>query len=109
MFTSHALRAVRCPLVAIAVLSVLVAACSASAGSSSGAAGTTALSPASTAAPTPPVERFTGSDDAFYAIPDPLAAGPPGSLLRVKEIATTDGATTVKVMYLSRDATDKNR
>ncbi|MEO6124435.1 MAG: lipase family protein [Ilumatobacteraceae bacterium] len=54
-------------------------------------------------------ERFTGTEDEFYAPPDPFPAGEPGDLIRVMDVGVADGSVTVKVMYHSRDAQDRDR
>ncbi|MGH9211056.1 MAG: lipase family protein [Acidimicrobiales bacterium] len=47
---------------------------------------------------------FEGTD--FYAVPDPLPGGPPGTLLRCQPVAAADGsiagAVVWRIMYLSR-------
>jgi pimeloyl-ACP methyl ester carboxylesterase len=55
------------------------------------------------------VEAFTGSLDDFYVVPDPLPEGEPGELIRTMAVSEGDGATTVRVMYHSRDAQDRDR
>ena len=57
----------------------------------------------------PEVEEFTGSLEDFYVVPDPLPEGEPGELIRVMEVGDDDGATTVRVMYHSLDAQDRDR
>ncbi|MEP4652392.1 MAG: lipase family protein, partial [Ilumatobacter sp.] len=54
-------------------------------------------------------ERFTGTDEEFYAPPDPLPAGEPGDLIRIMDLSENDGTASVKVMYHSRDAQDRDR
>jgi acetyl esterase/lipase len=54
-------------------------------------------------------EVFTGSVDDFYAVPDPLPRGRPGDLIRIQEIGTAGGRTSVRVMYHSNDATGRDR
>ena len=93
-------------LSAVAVL-LIVAACS---GSGADGDGDDATAPPSTAPPsTAPPERFTGSVDDFYRVPDPLPEGVPGQLIRVQDVSSDAGATTVRVMYHSRDAEDADR
>jgi pimeloyl-ACP methyl ester carboxylesterase len=60
-------------------------------------------------APATPPEEFTGTDDEFYEVPDPLPEGEPGDLIRVQELGEQDGATTVRVMYHSVDGQDRDR
>ena len=61
-----------------------------------------------TATPTSP-ERFTGTVDEFYVVPSPLAPGAPGALIRVQDVSADAGSTTVRIMYHSRDARDRDR
>lgn len=56
-----------------------------------------------------PVELFTGTDEEFYVPPDPLPAGEPGDLIRVMEVSEAGGVATLKIMYHSRDAQDRDR
>jgi hypothetical protein len=59
---------------------------------------------------TPPsVELFNGTDEEFYVPPDPLPAGEPGDLIRVMEVSEAGGTATLKIMYHSRDAQDRDR
>jgi pimeloyl-ACP methyl ester carboxylesterase len=60
---------------------------------------------------TPPAvpEVFTGTVDSFYVVPDPLPPGAPGDLIRVQEVGTDAGIRTLRVMYHSRDAEDRDR
>jgi fermentation-respiration switch protein FrsA (DUF1100 family) len=75
-----------------------------------GAVGAAEPALAREAATSPPEpERFTGSVDEFYAVPDPLPPGDPGELIRVQDVASGGGSTTVRVMYHSRDARDRDR
>lgn len=62
-----------------------------------------------TAEAAPEVEEFTGSVDDFYVVPDPLPEGEPGELIRTMAVSEGDGATTVRIMYHSRDAQDRDR
>ena len=39
------------------------------------------------ATPAPTVERFSGTVDEFYAVPDPLPPGEPGALIRVQDVS----------------------
>jgi hypothetical protein len=57
----------------------------------------------------PPVELFTGTDEEFYVPPDPLPPGEPGDLIRVMEVSEAGGTATLKIMYHSRDAQDRDR
>jgi pimeloyl-ACP methyl ester carboxylesterase len=97
-------RRLRRWLAAPACLLIVLPACSGSDGSSGrgGRAGGTAT--------TTPPERFTGSVEDFYRVPDPLPEGEPGQLVRVQEVSADDDAsTTLRVMYHSRDAGDRDR
>ncbi len=54
------------------------------------------------------VPWFTGSDAEFYRPPSPMPPGDPGSLIRVLRVGEADGVATVKLMYHSRDAADRD-
>ncbi|MGB3409833.1 MAG: lipase family protein [Microthrixaceae bacterium] len=54
-------------------------------------------------------EQFTGIDEDFYVAPDPLPHGEPGELIRIQDLGEQAGQHTVRVMYHSRDAQDKDR
>ncbi len=54
-------------------------------------------------------ERFTGTVDEFYVVPQPLPPGEPGALIRVQDVSADGGFTTVRIMYHSRDAQDRDR
>ncbi|MEW6271110.1 MAG: lipase family protein [Thermodesulfobacteriota bacterium] len=54
-------------------------------------------------------ERFTGTIDEFYVVPEPLPAGLPGELIRVQEVSRDGGRTTLRIMYHSRDARGRDR
>jgi pimeloyl-ACP methyl ester carboxylesterase len=71
------------------------------------APGATGVQPTSVAPPAP----FTGSDEEFYEVPDPLEADEPGALIRVQPIPGEPDAParSYKVMYHSRDAIDRDR
>ncbi|MGH9229957.1 MAG: lipase family protein [Acidimicrobiales bacterium] len=101
-------RRARAPIAAALGLAVIVSGCSGdgeTAGPTDPAPGTEATGAGSTAP-----EEFTGHVDDFYVVPDPLPAGEPGELIRVQEVgATEDGSATVRVMYHSRDAEDRDR
>jgi pimeloyl-ACP methyl ester carboxylesterase len=89
---------------AAAVL-LAAAACTGQGGGGGGDAGG---STTTTTAP-PPTEEFDGPLEEFYRVPDPLPPGAPGQLIRFQEVATSPAATTVRVMYHSRDAGDRDR
>lgn len=92
----------------LAALAVVAAACSGS--SPEGATSGTDRSPAATSTTTaPPPEPFDGPDEDFYVVPDPLPEGEPGQLIRVQDLGEADGQRTVRVMYHSRDAADRDR
>ncbi len=59
------------------------------------------------AAGAPPV--FSGTVDEFYVVPNPLPPGAPGDLIRVQAVSQTATATTVRIMYHSRDALLRDR
>ena len=67
----------------------------------------TATPPATATATAP--ERFSGSVDEFYEVPEPLAPGEPGALIRIQDVPAPDGFTTLRLMYHSRDALDRDR
>jgi pimeloyl-ACP methyl ester carboxylesterase len=54
-------------------------------------------------------EIFTGTVDAFYEVPDPLPRGRPGELIRVQALSRTPDQVSLRVMYHSRDAQDRDR
>lgn len=58
-------------------------------------------------APSP--ENFTGPVDDFYVVPDPLPAGPAGSLIRTQAIDRDEATVTVRVMYRSVDVSGAAR
>lgn len=66
---------------------------------------TTTVGPDDATAP----EQYSGPDDGFYEVPDPLPPGEPGQLIRVMDLGEADGARTLRVMYHSRDAQDRDR
>ncbi|MGN6694837.1 MAG: lipase family protein, partial [Aquihabitans sp.] len=89
---------------------LLLAACS---GSSDGASTTTAAPAKATTTAEADTdagpEQYEGSDEDFYVVPDPLPKGEPGDLIRVQDLGRADGQHTVRVMYHSRDAEDRDR
>jgi hypothetical protein len=94
---------------AVAAL-VVVAGCSGSSSDGARPSGSSASSTSASSTTTaPPPERFDGSDEDFYVVPDPLPAGEPGQLIRVQDLGEADGRQTVRVMYHSRDAADRDR
>lgn len=54
-------------------------------------------------------EVYRGSVAGFYEVPDPLPKGEPGELIRVQQLGEEAGVRTVRVMYHSRDAEDRDR
>ncbi len=70
--------------------------------------GTAAATVTATATPTVP-ERFSGTVDEFYEVPDPLPPGESGALIRVQDVSEVGGRTTLRIMYHSRDAQDRDR
>lgn len=56
-----------------------------------------------------PPEQYSGPDDDFYVVPDPLPSGEPGRLIRVQALGESDGYVDLRVMYLSRDAQGQAR
>ncbi|WCO65684.1 hypothetical protein PO878_14360 [Iamia majanohamensis] len=54
-------------------------------------------------------EVFDGSVEDFYVPPDPLPDGEPGDLLRTQAVGTEGGMQTVRIMYLSQDASESLR
>jgi fermentation-respiration switch protein FrsA (DUF1100 family) len=57
----------------------------------------------------PDVERFDGSVEDFYRVPDPLPPGAPGAVLRTMPVEAPAGEAGLRVMYLSTDAEDDVR
>jgi pimeloyl-ACP methyl ester carboxylesterase len=96
---------------ALVCVALLAAACS-DGGTDAGAAGTGddggTTAPTSTGAPAEP-EVFTGSVEDFYVVPDPLPPGEPGDLIRTQSVSAEGGKTTLRIMYHSRDAQDRDR
>ena len=58
---------------------------------------------------TEPLPIFDGSGD-FYDVPEPLAPGEPGALIRVEPLTVAGDAAraTLRVMYHTRDAQDRD-
>lgn len=97
--TTGGVRWVGPVVVLLAVLGLVLAPTPASPGAD--AAGAVA------AAGVPP--RFAGTVDEFYVVPSPLPAGAPGELLRVQDVSSGGGTTTVRIMYHSVDAAGRDR
>ncbi len=74
------------------------------------ATGTATATPTvtATATPTEP-ERFAGTVDEFYVVLDPLPPGEPGALIRIQDVSADGERTTLRIMYHSRDALDRDR
>ncbi|HWJ97925.1 MAG TPA: lipase family protein [Acidimicrobiales bacterium] len=101
-------RALLGPIAAV----LLLAACAGSSDATSGAGRETAPTGSATTEPktsAPGPEHYDGTDDDFYVVPDPLPKGEPGQLIRVQDLGEEDGQHTVRVMYHSRDAEDRDR
>lgn len=92
---------------AAALVLVLLAACSG--GDDEGGGATTTSTTAAATTTTTEVEAFDGSVEDFYVVPDPLPEGEPGDLIRTQPIGEGDGRVTVRVMYHSQDAEDRDR
>ena len=56
-----------------------------------------------------PPDLWAGTTADFYVVPDPLPSGQPGDIIRLQLISQTGGATTLRVMYHSRDVLDRDR
>jgi pimeloyl-ACP methyl ester carboxylesterase len=92
----------------VAAGALVLAACSSSDDGRAGAGGGGDRAASTTTEASTP-ERYTGSVDGFYEVPDPLPAGKPGQLIRVQDLGSKGGRTTVRVMYHSTDATGADR
>ncbi|MGB6059236.1 MAG: lipase family protein [Microthrixaceae bacterium] len=92
------------------MLSVVLAltSCTSSKDESADGGSTTSSRPETTSTVKEP-EQFNGPDEDFYVAPDPLPNGEPGELIRVQDLGEKDGQHTVRVMYHSRDAEDRDR
>ena len=97
----------------IAAAALVLAACSSSSGSEGSKDGATTTAAKGATTTTVPKaagpETYTGSTDGFYAVPKPLAKGKPGELIRVQDLGVDGDQHTVRVMYHSRDAEDRDR
>jgi fermentation-respiration switch protein FrsA (DUF1100 family) len=56
-----------------------------------------------------PDDLFGGTVAEFYEVPSPLPPGEPGEIIRVQLVSQSGGATTLRIMYHSRDAADRDR
>lgn len=94
-------------------LVLAMAACSSS-GPASSSSSTPSPSSTTTSRPAPSADRFTGTVEDFYRVPDPLPAGKPGELIRTMRLAEDGkpaeaGTASLRVMYHSRDANGRDR
>ena len=101
-------------LALVAATALVVAACSGSSDSGGATASTTTVKSGSTTTATTPdaadaPEQFSGTVDAFYEVPDPLPAGAPGDLIRVQDVKKDADTVTLRIMYHSVDAADRDR
>jgi hypothetical protein len=96
-------------LVALVTVIVLAGCSSPSPAADAAPAPGTSAAPGTTEPQPPAFETFTGADDDFYRVPDPLPPGEPGDLIRVQDLGEAGGRATVKVMYHSRDAQGTDR
>lgn len=93
-------------LAAVALVAAVAGGCS------DGDDGSSDASPSATsteAAPTAAPAVFDGPVEDFYVPPDPLPDGEPGDLLRTQVVGTEGEVETVRIMYLSQDATEALR
>ena len=100
-------RFLRTPLGTLLALALVATTGCSSGGSSAGGGDSTGDGSGGETAPA--VELFTGTDEEFYLPPDPLPEGEPGDLIRVMEVSEGSGVATLKIMYHSRDAQDRDR
>ena len=57
----------------------------------------------------PAIERFDGSVDDFYRVPDPLPDGGPGTMIRTMPLDASAGTSALRIMYLTTDAAGDDR
>ncbi|HWJ60754.1 MAG TPA: lipase family protein [Acidimicrobiales bacterium] len=88
---------------------VLLAGCASSSDAGGAKDGGGGGATTTTAKEAPEPEQYDGTDEDFYVVPDPLPNGEPGELIRVQDLGEADGQQTVRVMYHSRDAEDRDR
>lgn len=55
------------------------------------------------------IERFDGSVEDFYRVPDPLPDGEPGDPIRTMPVDAPSGSTGLRIMYLTTDADGEHR
>ena len=53
--------------------------------------------------------QFVGTVEEFYEVPQPLPPGVPGELIRVQDVGSSGGRTTVRIMYHSTDPAGRDR
>ena len=90
-------------------LALAVTACSGDDDSDKSAGGSTDTTAAARDHDAPAPEQFTGTVEDFYEVPDPLPKGEPGDLIRVQDLGENAGQKTLRIMYHSRDAEDRDR
>jgi hypothetical protein len=56
-----------------------------------------------------PPERFTGTVEEFFVIPEPLAEGDPGELIRTMDAGSSEDWVSERIMYHSRDGRGRDR
>ena len=103
---------------ALAIAAIVVVSARSEPGSADGAGDAGASSPPAAGEPRPAPgdlrtasapEIFTGTDEDFYRVPDPLPPGEPGDLIRVQDLGEADARANLRIMYHSRDAQDRDR
>jgi hypothetical protein len=92
-----------------AAVALLLGACAGGSSDDAKTGPTTTAAADGTTTTTAAPETYDGPDDDFYVVPDPLPPGEPGQLIRVQDLGEADGQQTVRVMYHSRDAGDRDR
>jgi pimeloyl-ACP methyl ester carboxylesterase len=105
---SYIRRRAAAVLAALAIVGVATGSTEASSAARNDSSASPAVTEASRAG-RPDPEVFTGDVDDFYFVPDPLPAGRPGELIRVQEVGDANGRVTLRIMYHSRDAQDRDR
>lgn len=103
-------------LVAGVVVVVLAAACSDGGVDDTTTTSTTTPAEATSGAPSsspagegPATAAFDGSVEDFYAVPDPLPEGGPGTVVRTMAVEAPAGQVGLRVMYLSTDGQGDRR
>ena len=54
-------------------------------------------------------ERFDGSVEEFYRVPDPLPDGGPGTVIRTMPVESSDGTDALRIMYVTTDEAGDDR